>query len=165
MKSFYFFNKSNKGGGEINRVPSTRSTTRDLDFELDRKAQESMEPVESHVGYVSDVRWPPNLHMMNGGAPIIASLIDAARSHRFPQRRQQGCHQGQLVLLLLCRARPCLRLFGASAAALCHHDETRHLGVKPTSPKWMVWVESWGKEIERERWLHREQKKGFEVRV
>lgn len=88
---------------QLQYLPSTRNSTRDLHLELNRKTQKAVELIEGDVSNVSDICGTPDLHVMNGGDHVFASF-NTTRHHRFPQCRHNKRHQRELVLFLFSRS-------------------------------------------------------------
>lgn len=101
-----------------------------------------MESVECDVSDVSNIRWPSNLHTMNGGgnpsadSALVLPIVHTARYHRFPQRRQEKLHERQLLILLFLFLRLLHRRFpspsfsSAATYAFSHHHKPRHCSQK-----------------------------------
>lgn len=92
-----------------------------------------MEPIESDVGDVLDVRGPSDFHVMDGGDHFLILPLDAASgNHGFPQSRQDEIDQGELPLLLLPLLLVVLlshgrfRALAGAAAAPRHHHHPSH---------------------------------------
>lgn len=81
------------GGKERHNVPSTGSSTGDLRLELNRQAQETIEPVEGDVSHVADVGRPADLHGTE--LPRIA----LASNQRFSENGDEQSQQRQLIPL------------------------------------------------------------------
>lgn len=62
-------------------IPSTGSSTRNLDLELNGKTHKTVEPIKGDMGYVLDVGGPPDFHVMDGGDDLLILAVDAARGH------------------------------------------------------------------------------------